>query len=57
MLEAEIPLETISEILGHTSSDSTKPYLTLQESHLGKCPLSLDGIPCLRKELANEIQI
>jgi len=29
MLEAEIPLETISEVLGHTSSDSTKPYLAL----------------------------
>ncbi len=57
MLEAEIPLGTISEVLGHTSSDSTKPYLALQESYLGKCPLSLDGIPCLRKELTNEIYI
>jgi len=57
MLEAEIPLETISEVLGHTSSDSAKPYLALQESHLGKCSLSLNGIPCLRKELTNEIHI
>lgn len=57
LLEAEIPLGTISEVLGHTSSDSTKPYIALQESQLAKCPLSLDGIPCLRKELANEIRI
>jgi integrase len=57
MLEAEIPLGTISEVLGHTSSDSTKPYLALQESHLGKCALSLDRIPCLRTELTNEIHI
>ncbi|MCC7571578.1 site-specific integrase [Candidatus Micrarchaeota archaeon] len=57
MLEAEIPLETISEVLGHKSSDSSKPYLALQESHLGKCPISLYGIPCLRKELTNEIHI
>lgn len=57
MLEAEIPLETISEVLGHTNSDSTKPYLALHESHLSKCSLSLDGIPCLRRELTNEIHI
>lgn len=57
MLEAEIPLEIISEVLGHSNSDSTKPYLALHISHLGKCPLNLDGIPCLRKELINEIQL
>ncbi|MDR0794582.1 MAG: tyrosine-type recombinase/integrase [Tannerella sp.] len=44
MLEAEIPLTTISQVLGHRSMDSAKPYLSVDEKNLRKCSLSLDGI-------------
>jgi integrase len=51
MLEAEIPLSTISEILGHAKSDSTKPYIMTHHSKLGMCPLTLHGIETTKEEL------
>jgi len=36
MLEAEIPIETISEVLGHTSTDSSKPHLSTHQSQLNR---------------------
>lgn len=51
MLEAEIPLSTISEILGHADVDSSKPYIMTHNSGLARCALSLRNIETLREEL------
>ena len=51
MLSADVPLSTISEVLGHSSSDSTKPYLSLATESLRMCAMPLTGMECTRKEL------
>lgn len=51
MLEAEIPLTTISEILGHAQLNSTKPYISTGFNKLQTCPLTLRGIEVGREEL------
>ncbi len=51
MLSADVPLSTISEVLGHSSSDSTKPYLSLATDSLRICAMPLTGMKCTRKEL------
>lgn len=51
MLEAEIPLSTISEILGHAKADSAKPYIMTHHSKLAMCALTLQGIETTRREL------
>jgi len=44
MLEAGVPLPTISQVLGHHDLDSTKPYLSIHYRMLAECALSLHGI-------------
>lgn len=51
MLEAEIPLEMITEILGQRNTDSTRPYLAVHLSGLAECALDLHSIPLGREEL------
>lgn len=51
MLDKNVPLQTISEILGHSRSDSTKPYLSIDLNHLRMCALPLAGFECVREEL------
>ncbi len=51
MLSADVPLATISEVLGHSSIDSTKPYISLAADSLRMCAMSLTGMECGRKEL------
>jgi len=51
MMEAEIPIELISQVLGHSSVEATKPYLSIDMVHLKECALDLSIIPCLRGEL------
>ena len=51
MLAANVPLHTISEILGHSRSDSTKPYLSADLDNLKFCALPLDGFECAKGEL------
>lgn len=51
MLSADVPLATISEVLGHSSSDSTKPYLSLAADSLRMCAMPLTDMGCGRKEL------
>lgn len=51
MLESEIPLSTISQILGHRSLDSTKRYLSLATSMLSECTLDIQGLGTERREL------
>lgn len=45
LLQNEVPLELIQQMLGHTSMDSAKPYLSIDEQGLKQCAL-----PLLRRE-------
>lgn len=49
LIKADIPLTTISQILGHTNLDSTKRYLSLHDEKLLACCMDLSCFPC-RKE-------
>jgi Site-specific recombinase XerD len=51
MLAASVPLHTISEILGHSHTSSTKPYLAADLENLKLCALPLDGYECTKEEL------
>ena len=51
LLESETPLSMISEILGHSKVDSSKPYIATHHSKLGICALTLCGIEPTRGEL------
>lgn len=44
MLENRVPLPVISEILSHTSSDTTKVYLKIDISQLRECALEVPVI-------------
>ena len=44
MLEKRVPLPVISEILSHTSTETTKVYLKIDISHLRECALDVPGI-------------
>ncbi|MBZ9623679.1 tyrosine-type recombinase/integrase [Clostridium sp. FP2] len=45
MLESDIPLSTISQVLGHKSMNSAKPYLSMNERKLSECALGFEFIP------------
>jgi len=51
MLAANVPLSTISEVLGHSRIDSTKPYLSADMANLKMCALPLDGFECVKEGL------
>ena len=55
MVELDVPASTITQILGHKSSNSIKRYLSLEHVHLKKCALSLSGIETNRKELMKNV--
>ena len=42
LLEAGTPLETITEVLGHSSTDVTSVYLKIDIKNLEQCVLPLD---------------
>lgn len=44
LLEAQIPLDMLSELLGHAHSDSSRPYLAMNEKELKLCGLSLRSV-------------
>jgi len=44
MLENRVPLPVISEILSHTSSNTTKVYLKIDITQLRECALSVPEI-------------
>jgi len=48
MLESDIPLSIISQVLGHKSMNSAKPYLSTSEKNLAQCALGFDDIPMER---------
>ena len=41
LLEAEVPIELLSQLLGHSHIDSARPYLSASEQGLKNCALSL----------------
>lgn len=45
MLESNVALPTISQVLGHSSIDTAKPYLCIDFDGLKKCALDLSVIP------------
>lgn len=51
MLEAETPLEMITEVLGQRNTDSTRPYIAVHQPGLAECALDLQAIPMGREEL------
>ena len=44
LLEAETSLDMLSELLGHTHADSSRPYMAINEKELKLCGLSLESI-------------
>lgn len=44
MAVAEIPVTTISQVLGHGDIESAKQYISLDSVHLKECALNLNGI-------------
>jgi len=44
MLESGISLPMISQVLGHKSINSAKPYLSINEKKLAECALGFEGI-------------
>jgi integrase len=44
LLEKKVPHRVITEILGHTSKEADKPYLSLEEGMLQECALDLSVI-------------
>lgn len=51
MLASNASIDTIKEVLGHSSPDSSKPYISVELSGLKECPLTLESIPLGREEL------
>ena len=49
LLESSIPLPVISEILSHSSSDTTKTYLKIDISQLRECALPVPFLQFVRK--------
>ena len=43
--EAGVPLETISQLLGHKSIDEDKPYLSYNREQVAFCAIGFDEIP------------
>ena len=41
LLEAEVPIDTLRQVLGHTHIDSARPYMSLNEAGLKDCAISL----------------
>lgn len=51
LLVNDVPLCTISEILGHADRNSTKQYLSIDIKHLRECALSLNELRCTKEAL------
>lgn len=44
MIRSDIPLTTVSQMLGHTSLDSTRRYLSLHDEMLAECCMDMGGL-------------
>lgn len=45
MASEEVPLTTISQMLGHRSIDSDRPYLSFNRSQMATCAMGFEDIP------------
>ena len=54
LILADVPVTSVMQVFGHSSIDSTKPYIMLHTHELKECALDLRGIPLEREELINE---
>jgi len=52
MIRSDIPLATVSQMLGHTSPDSTRRYLSLHDEMLAECCMDMGGLLTIKEELA-----
>lgn len=53
LLEHEIPLPVISEILGHTTTETTMIYLRIDISELRKCALEVAILHDKNQKISN----
>ena len=44
LVTSGVPIETVAQIFGHSSIDSSIPYINLDSEHLKECALSFSGI-------------
>lgn len=44
MVTTGTPVNTVAQVMGHTSIDSTKKYIALDSEHLAECALDFSGI-------------
>lgn len=51
MLVNDVPLTTVAQVLGQSSHDATKQYLSIDNEHLKVCALDLHCIPVEREAL------
>jgi integrase len=45
MAEEEVPIHTISQILGHADMNSSKPYLSFNQKQMYACAMGFEDIP------------
>jgi integrase len=45
LAEKEVAIHTISQILGHTDMNSSKPYLSFNQKQMSACAMSFEDIP------------
>lgn len=45
MSEREVPIHTISQILGHADMNSSKPYLSFNQQQMSACAMGFENIP------------
>lgn len=53
LILADVPVTSVMQVLGHSSIDSTKPYIMLHTHELKECALDFTGISLEREELVN----
>lgn len=51
LILSDVPVTTVTQILGHSNLDSTKPYIMLNTNELKECALDFKDIPLKRGEL------
>ena len=50
MIDADVPKDTVKDVLGHLSIDSMKPYIRISRARLALCALDISRIPVSQEE-------
>ena len=50
MIDADVPKDTVKDVLGHLSIDSMKPYIRISRNKLALCALDISRIPVSQEE-------